>query len=55
MPLKWDDFIIKKVNWNEKSQNISEISKELNLGEDSLIFIDDNNLNKYSTRVHKSK
>jgi len=43
MPLKWDDFIIKKVNWNEKSQNISEISKELNLGEDSLIFIDDNN------------
>lgn len=42
MPLKWDDFIIKKVNWNEKSQSIKEIARELNLGEESFIFIDDN-------------
>ncbi|HQQ93221.1 MAG TPA: HAD-IIIC family phosphatase [Bacteroidia bacterium] len=42
MPLKWDDFVLKKVNWTEKNINISQIAKELNLGEDSFIFIDDN-------------
>jgi len=40
--LKWDDFLIKKVNWNPKSQNIIEIAKEINVGIDSLLFIDDN-------------
>jgi FkbH-like protein len=33
-----------KINWHEKSQNIAEIAKELNLGLDSFIFIDDNPL-----------
>jgi FkbH-like protein len=42
MPLKWDDFVIKKVNWLPKSQNIKDISIELNVGIDSLIFFDDN-------------
>lgn len=42
MPLIWDDFIIKKINWSNKSENIKEIAKELNLGEESFIFIDDN-------------
>ena len=40
--LKWDDFIIKKINWESKHQNIQEIAAELNIGEDSLVFIDDN-------------
>ncbi len=40
--LKPDDFIIVKANWNPKSQNMIEISEELNLGVDSLVFIDDN-------------
>lgn len=40
--LKWDDFIIQKVNWKLKSQNIHEIAQELNIGEDSIVFIDDN-------------
>ena len=31
-----------KINWNPKSQNIFELSQELNLGLDSFIFIDDN-------------
>jgi len=39
--LKEDDFIIKKVNWKSKSENIKEISKELNIGLDSFVFIDD--------------
>jgi len=42
MPLKWNDFLIKKINWNPKSQNIQEIAKEINVGIDSLLFIDDN-------------
>lgn len=42
MPLKWDDFLIKKINWQPKSQNIDSIAKEINVGLDSLLFIDDN-------------
>lgn len=40
--LKDEDFIIKKINWNPKDDNIVEIIKELNLGSDAFIFIDDN-------------
>ena len=39
--LNSDDFVIKKVNWNDKVSNLKEISKELNLGIDSLVFVDD--------------
>ena len=42
MPLKWDDFLIKKINWKPKSENIKEIANEINVGLDSLLFIDDN-------------
>lgn len=42
MVLKKEDFIIKKINWKPKSQNIKEISEELNIGLDSMVFIDDN-------------
>lgn len=41
MILKSDDFIIKKINWQPKSKNISEIAEELNIGLDSMVFIDD--------------
>jgi len=41
MVLKNDDFIIKKINWQPKSKNISEIAEELNIGLDSIVFIDD--------------
>ena len=42
MPLKWNDFVIKKVNWQNKAENLKEAAKELNIGTDSFIFIDDN-------------
>ena len=35
-------FTIKKVNWNDKAQNLQEIAQELNIGIDSLAFFDDN-------------
>jgi FkbH-like protein len=42
MPLKLDDFAAVRVNWGAKSDNIAHIAHELNLGLDSMIFIDDN-------------
>lgn len=42
MPLKFDDFSAARINWQDKPQNIAEIAKELNVGTDSLVFIDDN-------------
>ena len=42
MPLKLGDFISLKINWKNKYLNILEILKELNLGLDSFVFLDDN-------------
>ena len=36
-----DDFLIKKVNWISKVENIKAIAEELNLGLDSFVFVDD--------------
>lgn len=41
-PLSVDDFICFKANWEPKHMNIANIAKEINIGEDSLVFIDDN-------------
>jgi FkbH-like protein len=41
MVLKDDHVILKMVNWNDKPSNIREISKLLNIGLESIIFIDD--------------
>jgi len=40
--LKFDDFTSFKANWDPKHQNIIDIAKEINIGLDSLVFIDDN-------------
>lgn len=40
--LSKEDFIKIKANWQNKNDNLKEIAKELNIGEDSLVFIDDN-------------
>lgn len=40
--LKQDDFILIKSNWEPKSVNFIKIANELNLGIDSLVFLDDN-------------
>tara|TARA_X000000950_G_C13871760_1_gene643189 strand:+ start:170 stop:1879 length:1710 start_codon:yes stop_codon:yes gene_type:complete len=41
--LKYNDFVSVKANWDDKVTNIKEISKELNLGLNSFIFVDDSN------------
>ena len=42
MILHKEDFFTIKSNWNLKSNNILESAKEINIGEDSFVFIDDN-------------
>lgn len=41
MVLHWDDFAAHRVNWLPKHENLQSIANELNLGLDSLVFIDD--------------
>jgi len=40
--LKFEDFTSFKANWDPKFQNVIDIAKEINIGIDSLVFIDDN-------------
>ena len=42
MLLRESDFAVFQANWNDKATNIKAISKELSLGLDSLVFLDDN-------------
>jgi FkbH-like protein len=42
MLLKKDSFSAYRINWNNKADNIKEIAQELNIGLDSMVFIDDN-------------
>jgi len=42
MVLKLDDISIFVANWEDKVQNIRNIQRSINLGMDSLVFIDDN-------------
>jgi FkbH-like protein len=42
MVLRMEDFVAFKANWEPKSENIKAIAVELNLGLDSLVFVDDN-------------
>lgn len=48
--LKLDDFISFKANWKPKNLNIEEIAKEINIGLDSLVFIDDNPVERQLVR-----
>jgi FkbH-like protein len=41
MILKDENITIKKVNWEDKVSNLKKIAKELNLGLDSIVFVDD--------------
>ena len=40
--LKIDDFASFKANWDPKHHNVKAVAKEINIGEDSLVFVDDN-------------
>lgn len=40
--LHQEDFTIIKANWNRKADNVVEVAKELNIGFDAMVFVDDN-------------
>uniref|UniRef100_Q01TP0 FkbH like protein n=1 Tax=Solibacter usitatus (strain Ellin6076) TaxID=234267 RepID=Q01TP0_SOLUE len=40
--LRPEDFAVIKANWSPKHENIAEIAATLNIGLDSLVFVDDN-------------
>jgi len=40
--LKPEHFVAKRINWQDKASNLTEIAADLNIGIDSLVFIDDN-------------
>ncbi len=40
--LRKEHFSAYRINWHNKADNIIELSKELNIGLDSMVFVDDN-------------
>lgn len=50
MRLSLEDFAVFKANWKPKYENIAEIREVLNLGFDSLVFVDDNPVERDSVR-----
>jgi len=51
MVLKPENFAVMKINWKTKAQNLAEIVQELNVGLDSLVFIDDDPVNRDMVRT----
>ncbi len=41
MILRDEDIVIKMVNWNDKASNLIQIAEDLNIGLDSIVFVDD--------------
>ena len=41
MVLQESQIIVKKVNWDDKPSNLRSLAKELNIGLDSIVFLDD--------------
>lgn len=46
MVLREENFASIKINWNDKVTNMKEIAKEINIGTDSLVFVDDDHMNR---------
>jgi FkbH-like protein len=50
MVLREDDFVTWRINWNDKARNIVEMASELNLGLQSIVFLDDNPVERARVR-----
>ena len=51
MILKERHFAAARINWNDKAQNIKELAQELNIGLDSMVFLDDDETNRALVRA----
>ncbi len=50
MLLRPEHFAALRINWNDKAQNLREIAAELNIGLDSIAFVDDNPVERQHVR-----
>lgn len=50
--LKVNNFSSLRINWNSKVDNIQEIANELNIGLDSIVFIDDNPIEREAVKTY---
>src|SRR5205085_10411448 len=50
MILKPRDFAAMRINWNDKAESLREIAAELNIGLDSVAFVDDNPVERQQVR-----
>ena len=55
MVLKRDDFALVKLDWNDKPANLVAAAKELNLGVDSFVFVDDNPAEREQMKALRSE
>ena len=46
MVLREENFATMKINWNDKISNMKEIAQELNIGLDSIVYFDDDPINR---------
>ncbi len=53
--LKEDDFIVIKANWQNKDINAQETISQLNIGDDSVVFVDDNPVERDLVTAQLSK
>lgn len=51
MLLRADDFAAMRINWDAKSGNLADVAKELALGADSFVFVDDSPSNRAEMRA----
>ncbi len=51
MILKEQHFAAQRINWNDKAENIKELAEELNIGLDSMVFLDDDLTNRALVRA----
>jgi FkbH-like protein len=51
MLLSPQHFAAVRINWNDKAENLREIAAELNIGIDSLAFLDDNPVEREAVRA----
>jgi len=53
MLLREADIAAHRINWNDKASNLTELARELNIGTDSMVFLDDNPMERALMRqVH---
>lgn len=55
MILKENHIAAWRINWNDKAANIRELAQELNIGLDSMVFLDDDQTNRALVRATASE